>query len=343
MNTPRAVFEPKPSDIVDSQHADHGALASRLCYDEGARPAHFTNGSPGHVHNLQLSSVCGREQRWARVCGTPRHVRIFCGAAVVVPQASRARNWRRSKGTPPRANPASRGSRSWPSVAPYFIVCGGVLAGLLLPAIQAAREAGRRASCMNHVKQIDLALHNYYATYGHFPPAATADGKPLMSSRVAILPFLGQDPLFRQYDTKQPWDSPKNRSLVLQMPRDFRCPSDSEAADSETSYVMVTGENTIGGTPGSPGTVPSDFAGGSSKTIMVLEVHGLKISWTEPRNITLDELLSRVQSGERIGHVSGFTVGIADGSVRHFHKIDTETLRRLATLNGQKPAIIDEN
>src|SRR5690349_228922 len=52
----------------------------------------------------------------------------------------------------------------------------GVLVALLLPAVQAAREAGRRASCNNHIKQVLLALHNYHDTHGRMPPGGIGFG-----------------------------------------------------------------------------------------------------------------------------------------------------------------------
>ena len=68
----------------------------------------------------------------------------------------------------------------------------GVLVALLLPAVQSAREAARRMSCSNNLKQLGLALHNYHDVYGSFPPAIVrdSDGSPLYSGRVLLLPFL---------------------------------------------------------------------------------------------------------------------------------------------------------
>jgi prepilin-type N-terminal cleavage/methylation domain-containing protein/prepilin-type processing-associated H-X9-DG protein len=73
----------------------------------------------------------------------------------------------------------------------------GILIALLLPAVQAAREAARRSQCTNHLKQLGLALHNYHDTFLTFPPAGWADGNKLPWI-VMILPFIEQKPL---YDT----------------------------------------------------------------------------------------------------------------------------------------------
>ncbi len=101
---------------------------------------------------------------------------------------------------------------------------------------------------------------------------------------------------------------------------------------------MLTGKNTIGGVPGSPGTSLAQITHGMPNTILVVEVHGLKIPWTEPRDITLDELLRQILSGAQIGHVAGFNVGMADGSVRTVSTpVDEGTLRRMAAINDGQP------
>src|SRR2546421_2830108 len=90
-----------------------------------------------------------------------------------------------------------------------------VLIALLLPAVQSAREAARRAQCTNNLKQIAIAMHNFHNQRSHFPAAAITDkqGQPLLSWRVAILPYLGDEEaaLYQKFHLHEPWDSPHNK------------------------------------------------------------------------------------------------------------------------------------
>ncbi len=164
----------------------------------------------------------------------------FCGATVIVPQTSGVAQ--AVPGSVQAAPPKSGGSWIWilaivGGVLGVMVVCGGILVALLLPAVQAAREAARKAQCSNNLRQISIALQSYAATYGHFPPAATVDknGRPLMSWRVAILPFMEQNALYRQYDPNQPWNSAKNSIFAKTLLPEFRCPSDPDAVGGDTS------------------------------------------------------------------------------------------------------------
>ncbi len=69
-------------------------------------------------------------------------------------------------------------------------------------------------------------MHNYHATNGSLPkPAITGkDGKPLLSWRVAILPFIEQQPLYNKFKLDEPWDSPNNKALIKEMPPVYICP-----------------------------------------------------------------------------------------------------------------------
>jgi prepilin-type processing-associated H-X9-DG protein len=84
----------------------------------------------------------------------------------------------------------------------------GVLVALLLPAVQAAREAARRTSCQNHLKQSGLALHNYEATHKVLPPGAivSADGSAVYSNGLVMLfPYLEQANVAALYNCDLPW------------------------------------------------------------------------------------------------------------------------------------------
>ena len=101
----------------------------------------------------------------------------------------------------------------------------------LLPAVQSSREAARRAQCVNNLKQIALAMHNYHSANNAFPQTRDLDekGKPLLSWRVAILPYIEQQELYNKFKLDEPWDSPHNKALLKEMPPIYRCPSRTKA------------------------------------------------------------------------------------------------------------------
>jgi len=210
-----------------------------------------------------------------------------CGAAVVVPGPQEQ---------PPYAEPVHAGPPRrkmnagllillvvLAGVVPLFC-CGGFGLALLLPAVQAAREAARRAACANNMKQIGLALHNYHDTFGSFPPAylPNEEGRPMHSWRVLILPFLEEGVLYDQYRFDEPWDSPHNRALAERTPSVYRCPSAPMADETTTSYAMAVGPNAL--STGPDGRDVDDFPQGLSQTPAVVEMAGAGIHWMEPRD-----------------------------------------------------------
>jgi len=115
----------------------------------------------------------------------------------------------------------------------------GVLVALLLPAVQAAREAARRSSCANNLKQIGLGLHNHHDTYGALPAAGftrdnnSADLPDNGTLRnmghtylAAILPFIEQQNLWDQLDRTQSIDASTNAAFRATVVDSFQCPSD---------------------------------------------------------------------------------------------------------------------
>lgn len=254
-------------------------------------------------------------------------------------------------GYPPPA-PSNRGTTALVAVLAggvmVFLVCGGVLAGLLLPAVQAAREAARRAQCSNNLKQIGLAMHQYESQYGCFPPAYLPDkaGKPMHSWRVLLLPYLEAEPLYWQYRFDEPWDGPNNQVLTNLMPTVYRCPSDpSPNAAMTTNYVVITGVGTM--FEGAKATSLGDIADGTSNTLLVVEVPGTSVHWMEPKDTTvegLNQMLQNVFNG-RSGHPAGFNALFCDGSVRLFSfEIDEEMLKlMIQKSDGQAIDVNDVN
>lgn len=125
-----------------------------------------------------------------------------------------------------------------------------VLVALLLPAVQQAREAARRSSCKNNLKQMGLALHNYHDTHNRLPPAwVDWDGvwaSPLRAAHanVAILPFLEENNVAELYDYNERWDHANNQDLATQMPNVYQCPSTPGAGDVEPNSGFQTSDYT---------------------------------------------------------------------------------------------------
>lgn len=217
-----------------------------------------------------------------------------------------------------------------------LLFCGGILAALLLPAVQSAREAARRAQCSNNLHQINIALQQYEAVNGKYPPAYSVDkdGKPLLSWRVLILPYLGQDNLYRRFHLDEPWDSPHNRVVANEMPAIFRCPSETDQQSKNTSYVLITGQGTAfeGGDSLKAGKVRSP-----GETIFVAEAADSGILWTEPRDVDIAALQFGLNApagqGLRSGHPSGVVAGYADGHIMTLPKNTSPAeLRRQVTV-----------
>ena len=209
----------------------------------------------------------------------------------------------------------------------------GVAVALLLPAVQAAREAARRTSAANNLKQIAIAMHNYHDTYRKFPPRAnlSPDGKPLLSWRVHILPYIEQDQLYRQFKLDEPWDSEHNKKLIDKMPVTYRLPS-APANTTKTNYLMITGKGTL--YEKYDGVTIAAIVDGTSNTLMAVEVNNDRaVTWTKPDDyeVNFDKPLDGLL-GIRPG---GFQAAFIDGSVRFISQtIDQVTLKALYTRAG---------
>ena len=232
-------------------------------------------------------------------------------------------------------------------VVPLVMLAGLVL---LLPAVTTYRWTADISSCRNSLKQIGLGIYNSDEV-GDFRPVS---GTPAVSWRVQILPFMDAKPLGAGYDPTQPWDSEPNRQVGAQEPTPYRCPAHREERSvnglATTDYALITGPGTI--FPTADTVFDYKRVGdGTSNTIMVVECAGLRIPWTEPRDIdirrvsmTLNELGSDGGSPSVVSspHTNPshewhqVNVLMADGSVKRFNpeQIDPALVQKMLTANG---------
>jgi Protein of unknown function (DUF1559)/BlaR1 peptidase M56 len=214
----------------------------------------------------------------------------------------------------------------------------------LAPAVTKARTAARRTMSVNNLKQIGLAFHNYAQVKGHFPSPALLGGEQKKfpySWRVAILPYLDQEPLYRQYHFDEPWDGPNNRLLLEKMPAVYSVPGPDGTPSSRTnaSYYVFAGETTAVGSPWVPErknseTTFAQITDGFSNTILAVEWQG-NIPWTKPDDIPFDPNGAITPPALGGSWPDGFNALMGDGSVRAFKKeIDPNTLKALITRAG---------
>ncbi len=204
-----------------------------------------------------------------------------------------------------------------------FLIPMGVLC--LMTLTHQSRPPPRSSQCKSNLKQIGLALHEYHSKYGCFPPAyiADAEGRPMHSWRVLILPFLDQLPLYKQYRFDEPWNGPNNQRLTDKALAIYTCPSDDQTEKNGrsrfTSYVAIVGPETAW--PGGKSVADRDISDGFANTLLVVEVANSRIPWAEPRDLQIRQMAPTInsKSGQGISsrHGNGANVLIADGSAEN--------------------------
>lgn len=119
----------------------------------------------------------------------------------------------------------------------------GVLLGLLLPAVQRAREAASRLQCLNNLKQLGLALHNYHGVEGSFPPGLISAESNVCDAEATgftvLLPYIEQDNLQRLYHFDDAWYQASNYQAVSVQVKLFFCPSNRDAGLMDLSAIAA--------------------------------------------------------------------------------------------------------
>ncbi|MDW8244124.1 MAG: DUF1559 domain-containing protein, partial [Thermogemmata sp.] len=208
------------------------------------------------------------------------------------------------------------------------------VAAAFITGVQEIREAAVRTRSTNNLKQIVLALHIYHDAQGRFPPAATVDenGKPLLSWRVLILPFLEQEQLFRRFKLNEPWDSEHNKKLIPLMPKIYALPGteDQEGKAGMTYYRVFVGNGAaweLG-----KGFRIGDFTDGAANTWSVV-VADQAVPWTKPSELPFDPKKDMSTLLGKVGNV--WQAAYVDGSVRNFSKLPkADVIKALITRAG---------
>ena len=191
-----------------------------------------------------------------------------------------------------------------------------LLIGMLLPAVQAVREAARRTACMNNMRQQSLAMLNYESAYSKLPPREENG----LSWRVHLLPMLERSDLYERFNLDEPWDSPHNIQLLGEMPAVYECPSIMLPPGYTVYQVPYTNVAT---NPGAQDLALFDTSGqavkfrqitdGSSNTVAIFEVDDTAaVEWTKPADWEYDPSDPTRNLGNV--HIGVIQVSMADGS-----------------------------
>lgn len=196
---------------------------------------------------------------------------------------------------------------------------------------------------LNDLKEIGLALLNYESAFQSFPTPASADpnGKPLLSWRVQLLPFLEQEALYKEFHLTEPWDSAHNKKLIARMPPVFG-KGTKLAQEGKTRYLLPVGKEAM--FPGGKGIRIADIHDGTSNTIMAVEAReDQAVIWTKPADLAYNP--KKPRAGLVGDDQESFMVAFADGSVHSLraNRIDDKTLAALFTRAGGEPIALTED
>ena len=246
------------------------------------------------------------------------------------------------------------------SIAMTALLCGGIAVSVLgaagwMKASARVQEPGpgaatapvaeaggaglqqNEAQTKIHLREILLAFHNYANVNGHFAPAAIygSDGKPKLSWRVALLPYLGREDLYKKFHLDESWDSPHNKPLTDEMPGVFGTPM-APMPQGVTRIQGFVGKGAM--FEGSTGTTIESVTDGTSNTIMVA-LGKAPVLWSQPVDMPFGagEIPAMLYDGDP----NGYLVATGDGSVKTVPKSQARMLKYLVTRNGGE--VIDGN
>jgi hypothetical protein len=226
------------------------------------------------------------------------------------------------------------------------VAVGGILCGvlgnvMLLPIWLVwgrIQDGNALRDAQTNLKELCVAMHAYHDTYKRLPASAITapDGRPLLSWRVAVLPYVGEMELYQEFKLDEPWDSDHNKALLPRMPKVFRPTKGTTPEPHSTYYQVFTGPDTPFRDPRAHLSLMR-ITDGTSNTLPIVEASAA-VPWTRPEDIAVGKAPLTGRVG---GHwPGGFNAAFADGPVRWlpFDRVDDRTLRTLVGPNdGQMP------
>jgi hypothetical protein len=193
-------------------------------------------------------------------------------------------------------------------------------------------DARQRLRSQSNLKQILIGFHAYHDKHGRFPHDIRDVSRPispLLSWRVAILPYVGEVKLYREFKLDEPWDGEHNKKLLARMPDVYRV--GFEPRDATTTYYQGFAGPGAVFEPWKPLSLPWDIPDGTASTLAVVEA-GPPVEWTKPADIPYDPKKPLTKLDGPFANV--LMAVTADGDARPFRTdLDETSLRRLIERN----------
>jgi hypothetical protein len=205
----------------------------------------------------------------------------------------------------------------------------------LEPPAKGSGKLRRPAEVRSALTQIGLAFHAYHDANNQLPTANVrdTDGKALLSWRVAILPYIEQGDLYRQFKLDEPWDSPANKKLIDRMPRLYHGADAALNAAGKTTILLPAGKDTLSPPGKARLTLPSVTDGTSNTILAVVADPARAVVWTKPDDLPFDPadpLKGVVRPGGE-----AIDVVMADGRAKRLSpRLDPKTFAALVTPAG---------
>jgi hypothetical protein len=193
---------------------------------------------------------------------------------------------------------------------------------LMQTAVKRTYQAAHLRAGEENLRRLTIAMHSYADTFkgrnaARLPAVANFDnqGKPLLSWRVHLLPFVGEQKLYKEFHLNETWDSPHNKRLLARIPEVYQGPNRKLNEEGKTIFLIPVGKDAAFRQGPEGPRMPADFPDGTSNTILIVEADDAHaVAWTKPADLPFDH--AHPERGLGGHYANGFLVGLADGSVR---------------------------